>query len=824
MNTAARIALALGLTVTGSALSAYTWKNVVIGGGGFVPGFVYHPTVKGLMYARTDMGGAYRWNPASGSWNSITDWMTGGANDMGILSIALDPQDGAKIAMLTGKYTAGWGSMGNVLISSDTGKSFVATPMHMKVGGNEAGRGTGERLAYDPNLGTTLYLANSTWDSVYYGASAITTTFQGSVWKSVDGGKKFDSLKTAPRGYGLFVVVDPASGKPGSASQTVYASFDKSNAGAAAIWRSTNAGATWSLLPGQPTGLKATNALLVGEDLWVTFNKSIDHASSSAGQIWRYHTKSSTWTNSTPATDSAGFGIVAVSRQNPSIVAVGTTCRWAWDYDGKKYGGDGIWLSKDKGATWKLVLPTNDNPDAGIIDNTPTPWKRIRGPHWIAGLAIDPFDSASALYGTGAGVYRTRNLFAGVPTWTVADSNLEETVSAQVVSPPSGAPLLTSFGDQGGFRHERLDRSPANAFAPDMGSTMGIDVAWLKTSHFAKVHSGKTASSTYGTYSTDSGKTWTGFATQPAGTTSGGTRSIAFSSGGSTLLWCAPGAANPAWSANLGATWTSATGLALGAKANGYAFPFADKVNDKLLYVFDRLNGAFYTSRDGGRSFAKSGTTFPATPDWGVSGSAVAVPGREGHLWLAISAGTSSQKGLWHSTNGGTSFTRIASISAGSTIAAGASAPEASYPTLFLWGTASGTTGLYRSTDSAQTWVRVNDGNHQYGIIHQLVGDPRVYSRVYLATEGRGIVYGQEASTVLEPTAITVGTQRTRILTHTGNLLRSSAAIALYDLKGSLVRRAEIREGRATLNLGDLPRGLYLARSGNEAVAVQQLR
>ena len=47
-----------------AAADTYTWKNVRIDGGGFVPGIVFNRAEKNLIYARTDIGGAYRWNQA----------------------------------------------------------------------------------------------------------------------------------------------------------------------------------------------------------------------------------------------------------------------------------------------------------------------------------------------------------------------------------------------------------------------------------------------------------------------------------------------------------------------------------------------------------------------------------------------------------------------------------------------------------------------------------------------------------------------------------------------------------------------------------------
>ena len=43
---------------TSSASPNYAWQQLKIGGGGYVTGIAIHPTVSGLMYIRTDVGGA----------------------------------------------------------------------------------------------------------------------------------------------------------------------------------------------------------------------------------------------------------------------------------------------------------------------------------------------------------------------------------------------------------------------------------------------------------------------------------------------------------------------------------------------------------------------------------------------------------------------------------------------------------------------------------------------------------------------------------------------------------------------------------------------
>ena len=152
---------------TSSAQSGYVWKSVIAGGGGFVPGIVYHPTAQGLAYARTDIGGAYRWDNSTGNWVPLNDMMTRNNSDyMGILSIALDRNDTNRVYMECGKYTQSWAGTGAVLSSTDKGNSWTIYPLSVKIGGNEDGRGTGERLQVDPNLSSILFMgttANRLW-------------------------------------------------------------------------------------------------------------------------------------------------------------------------------------------------------------------------------------------------------------------------------------------------------------------------------------------------------------------------------------------------------------------------------------------------------------------------------------------------------------------------------------------------------------------------------------------------------------------------------------------------------------------------------------
>ena len=92
-----------GASAQGAPASAYQWGNVAIGGGGFVSAIIPSKTERNLFYARTDVGGAYRWNAASSRWVPLLDWISEAeSGHLGVEALALDPKNSANVYMLSG--------------------------------------------------------------------------------------------------------------------------------------------------------------------------------------------------------------------------------------------------------------------------------------------------------------------------------------------------------------------------------------------------------------------------------------------------------------------------------------------------------------------------------------------------------------------------------------------------------------------------------------------------------------------------------------------------------------------------------------------------
>ncbi|KOX28171.1 carbohydrate-binding protein [Saccharothrix sp. NRRL B-16348] len=671
--------------------NGYAWRNVQIAGGGFVTGFAFNTSRKDLLYARTDVGGAYRWDGGAGHWVPLTDWAEDW-NLMGIESVATDPVDPDRLYLATGTYTNDWAGNGALLRSTDQGRTFQRTDLPFKLGANEDGRSMGERLAIDPADHGTLYLGtrkNGLWRSTDHGV----TWSQDAGFPVKDGGSS---------GVGLsFVTFGPAG------SRTIYVGVaDKTTS----LYRSTDGGGTWQAVPGQPTGQLPHHGVLSGDgSLYVTYTDAPGPNGVKAGSVWKHTPAGGAWQDISPI-PGTGFGYagLAVDPQRPSTVMVTTLDRW--------WPSDELFRSTDGGGTWKALGATS------VRDASAAPYVGTGIGHWMGALAIDPFDSGHVLYGTGAGLWASRDVTAadrsGDTHWTVPVKGLEETAVLGLVAPPGGK-LVSALGDIGGFRHDDLDEVPAAASSgPRFSNTTGIDFAQAKPNVVVRVgYSGEER----GAYSTDGGATWTPFAGAPVSAAGGGT--VAISADGGVLVWTAAGQV-PHVSTDRGKTWMASSGLPAGTAV------VADRATAGTFYALSR--GKLFASTDGGRSFTARAGGLPG-------GRLKAAPGNPGDLWIADGGG------LAHSTDGGVSFQEVGGVQGADSVGFGKAAPGARYHALYLIGTVNGVSGVFRSTDGGAAWVRINDDRNQFGgaVGGVITGDPEVYGRVYVGTNGRGVLYGE---------------------------------------------------------------------------------
>ena len=86
--------LSAGLLPAFSAhAETYQWGSVAMGGGGFVSGVVPSKLERGIVYARTDVGGAYRWDARGERWVPLLDWVAEeNVGYLGVESVAVDPK------------------------------------------------------------------------------------------------------------------------------------------------------------------------------------------------------------------------------------------------------------------------------------------------------------------------------------------------------------------------------------------------------------------------------------------------------------------------------------------------------------------------------------------------------------------------------------------------------------------------------------------------------------------------------------------------------------------------------------------------------------
>ncbi|WP_158630253.1 sialidase family protein [Glycomyces terrestris] len=745
----------------------YTWKNVVVNCGGFVPGIIFNETEPNLIYARTDVAGAFRWQEETRTWKPLTDWVT--RDKWGyqyVVSMASDPVETNRVYAAVGAYTISWdANNGAILYSDDKGDTWGVAELPFKQGGNMPGRGMGERLVVNPADNSELYLG---------------TPSGNGLWRSKDYGRTWAKVEEFPN-PGNFVV-DPSNEYLSDNQGVIWIDFDQIGGriyvGVAdpddPLYVSEDGGATWAAVPGaaalgdadgnrtipKQSAMDNTNGYLYVVTGYDSGPYNGAPASGNGGKIMRLATQTGEWTDVTPPHNPRGvipgFGGITVDRQNPGTLMAATCNNW--------YPDEILFRSTDSGESWSIswdYAEGQDRHDRFDMDSSGSPWLDWRGTDsgpayavkhgWmIDALAIDPHDSDRIMWGTGATIWGTERL----TQWDAQGELIGENEAGERVGLPIekftvgvraegiemtwvrdlaalGGTLVSAMGDVNGFVHTDLGRAERMFH----GGWGGQSLDFAAANPDVIVGSGDVDDDgSHVIASTDRGRTWQdGTRLDGVQNNSGGT--VAITADAAAIVWSPSNTTvTPVRSTDLGQTWQPVDGLPAGARVR------SDRVDGSVLYAYS--GGRFYRSTDGGETFADTGAT--GLPAEGVDDFRT-VPGRKSHVWLA---GRSDKEdvptGLWRSKDGGATWKRIAAVDLAIGVGFGKAARRSGYPAIYLSGDVAGKQGVFRSIDGGGTWERINDDAHQWGFAGSVItGDPEIYGRVYLSA--RGIVYGDIA-------------------------------------------------------------------------------
>ncbi|ADU13049.1 hypothetical protein Astex_1379 [Asticcacaulis excentricus CB 48] len=690
----------------------YSWSTVPFGGGGYVDGFLYHQKVPDILYARTDIGGMYRFEFADRSWTPLLDHLGREEADlMGVLSMALDPSNPDKVYAACGLYLADWARKGAILASSDRGRTWRKTELPIRVGGNADGRGTGDRLVVDPK--------NS--DVLWYGSN------QDGLWQSKDAAISFAKV-AGPGTHLSLVLIDPSSG-------ALYVGVGDAQPG---LYFSPDEGATWQRVEATPNQVPQHAAFAADGTLYVTFaraddpSQTINPSFATGGSVWRRDGKSGKWRDVSPVKPEGGarFGFSGVDVAPGGRVAVSTLNRW--------WPGDDIFVSDDEGQSW-VALGERSKHDA-----TPYPWlsNYLRGEdkmgHWISDLKINPFKPDELIYGTGYGLWMSENLTKlGQETVRFAFNvkNLEETATIQMTSPTGGATLLVAMGDVGGAAWDDLTKTPKNGlFLPVNETNWSVDYAGLAPDFVVRTTNG----GHFAMLSEEGGASWAAIPTTPyrkpaEGQAWKGPGTAAISAKATSILWV-PEREGAYVSFDRGQSWKESVGWPAGREQA--LVPISDKVVDGVYYVLDRFTGSVLISIDSGATFKPIIRGLPKIESWQSAQLAV-VPTRMRDLWVAL------PEGLFHSRDAESAMASVKGVEAAWCIGFGAPKSQGGYPAVYLWGKVRGREGLWRSDDEGLNWTRINDDAHQFGAFRAIAGDPLEWGTIYVAPHGRGVLVGR---------------------------------------------------------------------------------
>ena len=696
---------------------SYVWDNVSIGGGGYVTGLVIHPTVPGLMYMRTDVGGVFRWDVTNDKWISLSGWISIDDNNLfGVDGIALDKNNPDVVFASLGKYALA-GSVQPAGIYKSTDKGANWTRVHdAQFGGNWAFRWVGEPMAVDPNNSNVVYCGtrldgllrsnssgnSGTWNQV----SSVPLGYTGDLVNPWTGSALLGNTSNP---VGIRSVVIDGSSTTGGNSSNVYVAVYGTG-----IYRSSNGGSSFSLMAGSPDDAMSM-AIAPGNILYVTTLKGVKKHDSG-------------WSDLPVPTDVwESFSGISVDPFDPDRIYVATNNVSAWTR---------LYRSFNAGDSWQVVYSYAGN--VTVHDNT---WHSGNLSYFQAATAsvvLDPHQEGRIYTTDWYQVWRCEDAWSANTNWYNDVEGHEEVVPLAICTPYTGVQLFSGHADVTGFKHPNQSVLPTKQLVTDKGECTSIDYCESNPLRMAIVTSDSWGGKNTKIFtSSDAGDNFNSV-NVPAGSLNG---KISIASNDPQKMVYVFGGSVPYYTTDGGTSWNASAGAPPNALSTTFIFQYddpliSDRTAANTFYLLDRQGGRLYKSTNGGFSWFIHNSSLPTSSNY----SNLAAGWGDDNNLIGVSMGTD---GLWLSDSGGSTFVANSYFSNAKMFSFGKEKPDNNIPSIYVYGIHDSQWGVYRSDDYGVNWLRINDDDNYVGNSPTYMkGDRQEYGRIYIGTNGSGLFYG----------------------------------------------------------------------------------
>ncbi len=738
-----------------------------IGGGGFVSAII---TGDECMYARTDVGGAYRYDFEAEKWVQLMSFITD--KDKGFLSVdgmCIDPTNNDNIYMLAGcAYFSD--ARTSIFRSQDGGETWDETDVTdmIQVHGNGYGRHMGESIAIDPDNTNVIYCGGD----VTAGDSALIKSEDGGdTWIPVKGfddlGYFGTSIKWPHWTNHMVRALDDSEYVNQNGVSLVHIQDGKVYVGITVAGKDNlfvadvGSDEFTPLSDELPTDVMPARISVDAEGRMLICYVASHVFGNGSGGIYRYDPKAGTVENISPVNNSIGACQSAPDNANELIA---TTCAvWStqnWDKDTTAWG-EWLYRSEDGGKTWTSIYPGKMgdwvwNPDTGEMTQLQlygypstggSDWIWGKAVHWSGTLVLNPFDPTEIWVSSGNGVFEWEKIWTDDPQLIFHADGIEEVVPLDMVSIPGGDPVSV-IGDYDGFIHQSTTESTQltpsmNELTDSTASTAGIAYCPSNPDVMVRLAEGFNR----GYYTTDGGDTWTVLENIPMAKAKAAINQL--EDGSYRILVTAEGKVG--YTDDFGKTWkdsslevgmTSPLWMQVDPKNPQYVYGYGYYYNQYYFYskptpTIDDARYVLMVSDDYGATFKNAQTICQYDECDGAYRIAYLDEGE-----FVIGAGW---YGAYHVTDYGKTVTKLDSVSYGKTFGYGAPEKDGGKNTLYMWGKPQedDPEGVYMSTDCGETWKAFNISRPYGGTANGnfLVGDMNKFGTVYMSTAGCGIVY-----------------------------------------------------------------------------------